>query len=170
MKSTQAPKARNRFLFSVYSVLPCLVLFLYASFLLAADKPNVDDVTNKLSCYCGGCPHLPVNICGCPEAGKIKADVAHKLEAGMTEKQIIDGYVAQYGQTILSMPPSHGFNLTAWVIPFLGFAIGGVVLVTFLKRQRNAGPTEDSTPEENQSSAEDEYYRQKLLKELESEK
>lgn len=148
-----------------------IFVILYASFLVAGDKPTVEQVTNKLSCYCGGCPHLPVNACGCPTADKIKADVGKKLDSGMTEQQIIDGYVAQYGQTVLSMPPKSGFNLTAWLIPFFGFALGGTVLIVFLKRQKT---DKDDNNRQNQQSPgsdpADEYYREQLRKEMEKHK
>jgi len=149
-----------------------IFIILYTSFLVAGDRPSVEQVTNKLSCYCGGCPHLPVNACGCPEADKIKKDVGKKLASGMTEQQIIDGYVAQYGQTVLSMPPKSGFNLTAWLIPFLGFALGGTVLIVFLKRQKTDGSGDDDQPKPPSPDLDpsDEYYREQLRKEMEKQK
>jgi cytochrome c-type biogenesis protein CcmH len=141
-------------------------MVLFCCFALAGGKPRMEDVASKLSCYCGGCPHLVVTDCGCSTADKIKADVAKRLAAGETEDQIIQSYVAQYGQTVLAAPPKSGFNLTAWLIPFLAFGIGGTVLVSYLIKQRRLP---HNAPEEQQPPASDEKdsrYRKLLEKEL----
>lgn len=92
----------------------------------------------------------------------------------MTEDQIIQEYVAKYGQTVLSAPPSSGFNLTAWVLPFLAFAAGGTVLFFFLKQQSSGrlAPIPDETEEKDESSLSPEEikYREALKKELEARK
>lgn len=138
-----------------------------------AASVTVDDIAQKLSCYCGTCPHLVVSDCGCSTADQIKADVKKMIQAGMTEDQILNAYVAQHGQTVLAAPPARGFNLTAWLIPFAGFLVGATALAVYLKRQRkddddpqNAnGKMSRKTPEEY-----DEYYREQLKKELEQRK
>lgn len=95
------------------------------------------------------------------------------IQAGMTEDQILNAYVAQHGQTVLAAPPARGFNLTAWLIPFAGFLVGATALAVYLKRQRKDdddpqnpnGKMSRKTPEEY-----DEYYREQLKKELEQRK
>ena len=128
----------------------------------------MEDVAGRLSCFCGTCPHLVVTACGCSTADKIKADIQQKIDAGMSEDQIVASYVAQYGQTVLSAPPKSGFNLTAWILPFLAFAVGGVFLLSFLKRQRIAEPL---VPTELPSSDPiQDKYRKQLAKELDARK
>ena len=145
-----------------------IVISLAQSAFAGESKPRMEDVAGKLSCYCGTCPHLVVTACGCPVADQIKADVQKKIDAGMSEKEILAAYVAQYGQTVLSAPPKSGFNLTAWALPFLAFAIGGVFLFSFLRRQRSQ---ETSNPEEQPSSQTGmDEYRKRLAKELEERK
>lgn len=130
-------------------------------------KPTLEGVASKLSCWCGTCPHLVVTQCGCSTADQIKAEVQKKIDAGMTETQIIDSFIAEHGQTVLATPPKSGFNLTAWLLPFLGFVIGGTVLFAFLRNQQKARPkTDPQTPPP--AGGEEERYRERLLKELES--
>ena len=137
-------------------------IFFFPVFALAG-KLRMQDVAGKLSCYCGGCPHLVVTGCTCPTADKIKADVQKKIDSGMSEKQILAAYVAQYGQTILSAPPKSGFNMTAWALPFLAFIGGGVFLISFLKKQRKR---EWGTAEIAQPDPEQDEYRKQLEREL----
>ena len=87
----------------------------------------------------------------------------------MTEQQIINSFVAEHGQTVLSAPPKSGFNLSVWMIPFLAFVVGGLVLFAFLKNQQR--PPDDQPPAgpskmPDQSDA-DEEYRQRLKDEME---
>ena len=135
----------------------------------AATRPRLEDVAGKLSCYCGTCPHLLVTKCGCSTADQIKTDVQKMIDEGKTEKEILDFYVAQYGETVLSAPPKKGFGLAAWALPFLAFAAGGFFLFTFLKQQQKASPPPRAgeIPEAAAvSSEEDARYRKMLKQEL----
>jgi cytochrome c-type biogenesis protein CcmH len=142
---------------------------------LAADPPTVDQVAGRLSCYCGTCPHLVVSQCGCSTADQIKADIKKMIAQGMTEDQIVQSYVAQYGDTVLAAPPGSGFNLAAWAAPFLAFVVGGFVLFTYLKKQqkppdqgKSRGKPEQA-PNSGEPPAED-HYRKVLAEELEKRK
>lgn len=149
------------------ALVTALLLLCFAQ-LTFAEKPKMKDVAGKLSCYCGTCPHLVVTDCGCSTAEQIKQDIQKMIDQGMTEEQIIQSYVAQYGQTVLSAPPKSGFNLTAWVLPFLAFAVGGALLFTFLKRQQKE-KQEEAIPDSSNEKADpkEARYRELLEKELE---
>jgi cytochrome c-type biogenesis protein CcmH len=147
-----------------------LILLIYT--VAGAATATLDGVANKLSCFCGTCPHLAVSQCTCSKADEIKAEIKQKIAQGMTEQQIINSFVAEYGQTVLSAPPKSGFNLSVWMIPFLAFVVGGIVLFAFLKNQQR--PPEDQPPTgpskmPDQGDA-DEEYRQRLKDELEQSK
>ena len=142
-----------------------LGLLLCCSYALADAKSQMNAIASKLACFCNTCPHLAVSDCTCSLADKIRDDIAKRLSSGQTEDQIIKSYVAQYGQTVLSAPPKSGFNLTAWIIPFLAFGIGGAVLVTFLRKQRHS-KSESSEKSDSTTDQADSYYREMLEKEL----
>jgi cytochrome c-type biogenesis protein CcmH len=156
---------------SFYStILVVLLVFCYS--IAGAATATLDGVANKLSCFCGTCPHLAVSICTCSKADEIKAEIKQKIAQGMTEQQIVNSFVAEYGEVALSTPPKRGFNLTAWMIPFVAFIVGGIVLFTFLKRQQR--PPDDQPPtgpsKKSDQSDEDDEYRQRLNEELEQRK
>jgi len=147
-----------------------VVLILLGYTFANAATATLDGVANKLSCFCGTCPHLSVSVCTCSKADEIKAEINQKIAKGMTEQQIINSFVAEYGNTVLSAPPKSGFNLSVWMIPFVAFLVGGIVLFTFLKRQQK--PPENpppSSPGGDQTDADDEY-RQRVNDELEQRK
>ncbi len=144
-----------------------MMLFVYSTF--AKGKPVMQDVAGKLSCYCGTCPHLVVTECGCSTAGQIKADIQKMIDEGQTEDQIIQSYVAKHGQTVLAAPPKSGFNLTAWVLPFLAFAIGGFLVIAFLKKERKAYSL-SSEPAPREMGEKELHYRDLLKQELEERK
>jgi len=129
----------------------------------------MEDIASNLACYCGNCPHLVVSKCGCSVADQIQADIQKMIDSGQSEEQIIQSYVAKHGQTVLAAPTKSGFNLTAWAIPFFAFFLGGALLFTYLKKQRNlpASPVENTKkPADDQES----HYRDLLKKELEERK
>ena len=146
-----------------------LLLLLLTNFVFAIAKPRMEDVAGKLSCFCGTCPHLVVTQCGCPTADKIKAEVQKKIDAGMSESQIVNSFIAEYGATVLSAPPKSGFDLTAWLLPFFGFFVGAGVLFVFLKRQRK-DPPERKNHSADPGAEDDRKYRQQLEEELEERK
>jgi cytochrome c-type biogenesis protein CcmH len=147
-----------------------IVFFILLSNTVWADgKPRMEDVASKLACYCGTCPHLVVTACGCSVADQIQADIQKMIDSGQSSDQIIQSYVAKYGQTVLAAPTKSGFNLTAWAIPFFAFFLGGTLLFVYLKKQRNLPITHDekiTKLEDDQES----HYRTLLRKELEERK
>jgi cytochrome c-type biogenesis protein CcmH len=63
---------------------------------------------------------------------QMRALIREKLEAGESREQILDYFVARYGERILATPPRRGFALGVWLAPvvalLVGLAIVGVVL------------------------------------------
>ncbi len=43
---------------------------------------------------------------------------------GEADDLIVQDFVQEYGEKVLSAPPAHGFNAIAWYIPGVAFAIG----------------------------------------------
>jgi cytochrome c-type biogenesis protein CcmH len=79
----------------------------------------------------------------------IRTSVRQALADGRTRQQILDGYVAQYGDRILAEPPARGFNLLLYVGPWL-FLAGSVGLVVLVIRKLRVAP---GTPETRERTA-----------------
>jgi cytochrome c-type biogenesis protein CcmH len=86
-------------------------------------------------CTCG-CAQLlgECNHVGCPESGRERQELSDAIAAGKTDQQILDGFAAKYGATMLAAPTMQGFNLVAWIAPFAVLAAG--FLGTFLLVRR----------------------------------
>lgn len=104
---------------------------------LAADRERVKEVAGNFICICGcnqlltGCNHL-----NCPNRGPMLDEVAQLIDQGKSEEEIIAAFSEKYGLTVLSSPPTSGFNLTAWVTPFAALAIGAMAVAFFARRFR----------------------------------
>lgn len=115
-------------------------------------EPNVDarfsDLGHKLMCKCG-CNQilLECNHVGCSYSTKMR----EQLMAGLTGKpggpgdlssggisandqMILDGFVQEYGATVLAAPTTSGFNIVAWIMPFFAL-VAGIGLVTVIVRK-----------------------------------
>jgi cytochrome c-type biogenesis protein CcmH len=63
-----------------------------------------------------------------PIANRIRQFISARIAAGDTASEIKAKLVAQFGPAILAEPSKHGFNLLAWVLPFVAIGVGAGVL------------------------------------------
>lgn len=102
---------------------------------------TVDDVSQGLTCQCG-CG-LTVANCNHPECSfsvPLRGEISRMLDKGMDRPAIIAIYRKKFGEKILSAPTTEGFNLLAWVMPFLALFVGGGFIVLMLGRWRHETP------------------------------
>jgi cytochrome c-type biogenesis protein CcmH len=90
--------------------------------------------------------------------------IGQKLDQGQSEQQIIQFFVAEYGEQVLSAPSKSGFNLAAWITPFVVILVGGVVVYIALTKWARRGRY---SPVSTVAEAGDEDYKRQLDKELE---
>src|SRR5262245_23444867 len=70
---------------------------------------------------------------GCPSANPMREELKQLIADGKTDKEIRTAYVEKYGATILSAPTTSGFDLTAWIMPFVALA-AGLLVVAYIVR------------------------------------
>jgi cytochrome c-type biogenesis protein CcmH/NrfF len=91
-----------------------------------------DHLNHQMMCSCG-CGQVlgECNHVGCPDSPVQLAELRTAINAGMTDQQILDSFVAKYGATVLAAPTKTGFNLVAWIAPFAVFlaALLGTILL-----------------------------------------
>jgi cytochrome c-type biogenesis protein CcmH len=63
-----------------------------------------------------------------PIADRIRQFISARIAAGDTKSEIKQALVSQFGPAILAEPSKHGFNLLAWVLPFVGIGLGALTL------------------------------------------
>jgi len=98
--------------------------------------PNVRRVGEKLACLCGGCKNS-VGSCpmlGCHYATPRREAIARMLAEGKSDSQIVDATVKEQGIQALVTPPAEGFNILAWVMPFVAIGLGLLAITYFIRR------------------------------------
>ena len=88
------------------------------------------------------------------------------LESGLTVEQIIKSQVDEYGETVLSAPTKFGFNLTAWVMPFVALIAGGVGVKKIINSWVGEKQTADTRDKDEIESATPGKYSKRLQDEL----
>jgi cytochrome c-type biogenesis protein CcmH len=120
--------------------LAVLLVVLLGGGALAAGAPTFQEVEESLTCQCGcgltvhSCNHLQ-----CPSALPLRQEIREQLGKGLDKQEVLAYFEQKYGEKILSSPTTEGFNLTAWVMPFVILAAGGGFVVLTLLRWRRAG-------------------------------
>lgn len=101
------------------------------------------EVEESLTCQCGcgltvhSCNHLQ-----CGSALPLRQEIREQMAQGLDKPQILAHFESKYGEKILSSPTTRGFNLTAWLMPFIILAAGsGLVVLTLLRWRRSSART-----------------------------
>jgi cytochrome c-type biogenesis protein CcmH len=79
-------------------------------------------------------------------AADMRSVIRTRLAAGESDQQILDEFVASYGDGILTEPPKHGISLGVWVGPVIGVVFGALIVAVLLKTWRRS-PAEGSGSE-----------------------
>lgn len=94
----------------------------------AEPRTTVQEVNNAI--MSPACPGKLLAACPSAEGAQLRELVRRKVEAGETLEQIVQYFVDVYGPEVLPVPPPKGFNLAAWLMPFMALFAGlGVVVV-----------------------------------------
>jgi cytochrome c-type biogenesis protein CcmH len=79
---------------------------------------------------------IPLQVAESPQADDERAFIQELIDQGLTEAQIKRSLVAQYGQTVLALPSTHGFDLAAYLVPILAVVALLTVLAVLLPSWR----------------------------------
>jgi cytochrome c-type biogenesis protein CcmH len=109
------------------------------------------------------CWTQPVSDHYSAEADQIRTGIRAMLSAGKTRQQILDAYVAQYGERILAEPPARGFKASLYVLPWIFLVLGGAVVFVAIRRLQSARPAEAAS---EASPPMDDPYAERLDEEL----
>ena len=71
---------------------------------------------------------------------RIKESIRRQIAMGRTEREILDSFVARYGEAILAEPRARGFNRLAYLTPFGAVGLGLVAITGWvIARRRTVG-------------------------------
>ncbi len=97
---------------------------------------DVNRVAQKL--YCPVCPNTPLDVCETQACKDWRAQIKDELSQGWTEQQIIDYFVAQYGERVLAEPQRSGFTSLVWLLPVLSALLGIWIVYEILRGWRKS--------------------------------
>lgn len=138
---------------------------------LAAAPPSFQHLEESLTCQCGcgltvhSCNHLQ-----CPSAIPLRQEIREQMALGKDSAAILSHFADKYGEKILSSPTTSGFNLTAWVTPFVVVGLGLLfVSVTLLRWRRRTvdDPAAASAASPSSPGAANSEHQRTLERELE---
>jgi cytochrome c-type biogenesis protein CcmH len=125
--------ARPERLTSAWSAAAVLAVFLLA---VAARGQSLDDRVYAVSrqLMCPVCAGQTVAESDAAVAREMRAIIRQKLAAGETPDEILQYFVAQFGDGVLAEPPRHGLSVILYLGPLLALAGGLVIAAVFIRR------------------------------------
>lgn len=105
------------------------------------NDPEIQAIEQRLACNCG-CT-LDVFTCrttdfSCTYSPALHREVLALRSSGKGAEQILDAFVAKYGEKALMAPKPRGFNLAGYFLPGTIIAAAGAGLVLFIGRRKSA--------------------------------
>lgn len=135
-----------------------------------ADKDALyESLISDMACLCGcgttlkTCPHE-----ACDKAIPARKEIRQMVDSGTPRQEILNRMVSSHGEAILAAPTFKGFNLMAWVMPFVAIlAVGGLVAVILKRWSGNRAPVSTpASPKKTAESVEGDPYLKKMRDEL----
>lgn len=119
----------------------------------ASSSSTLNELEGEVMCpVCG----TLLGLAESPQAQRQKAFIVRLIAAGKTKEQIKDALVAEYGDEVLALPPRSGFDLSAYLVPVIGFAIAAVALaIGVLRWRRQSEPADGRAAAADGPSGED---------------
>ena len=109
-----------------------IAIFFFLAFisLNAEDEALIEDLERNLMAPC--CWSNTVSAHGNSE---MESSIREMVSQGLTRQQILDNFVATYGEKILAKPKAEGFNLTVWIMPAAVFVLALLIMVLYFKNR-----------------------------------
>jgi cytochrome c-type biogenesis protein CcmH/NrfF len=99
-------------------------------------RASLPDIEREVMCpVCG----VPLNLADSPQADRERAFIRALIARGRTSGQIKQELVAQFGRSVLALPPSRGFDLAVYLVPIGAGALLLALVALLLARWRRRG-------------------------------
>ena len=104
---------------------------------LATDDPSVQDRVESLAgrLKCPVCASETIADSPSDLARDLKDLIAEQVASGWTDREVIDFFIATYGEEVLLDPPASGRTALLWIAP-LAVLAAGLALILARRRRR----------------------------------
>ena len=128
-------KPRLKFLF-LYLLLAGVVLPQASSVKLVT--PEIRRVGDHLACKCGVCNNTVATcqMLECHYSSPAREKIGKMQAEGAKDDAIIASFVQEGGVAALAAPPTTGFNLLGYILPFILLTLGTIGITYWLNRLR----------------------------------
>jgi cytochrome c-type biogenesis protein CcmH len=105
------------------------------------NNAEIQAIEQRLACNCG-CT-LDVFTCrttdfSCTYSPRLHREVLALRAQGKSAQQILDAFVAKYGEKALMAPKAQGFNWLGYLVPGTAIVLAGGVLLAVIGRRKTA--------------------------------
>ncbi|MEA2010718.1 MAG: cytochrome c-type biogenesis protein CcmH [Actinomycetota bacterium] len=69
-------------------------------------------------------------------AKDLRALIDEQIAAGRTDEEIVDMFVANYGEQVLLDPPSTGWGVVLWAVPLAVVTVGAVAVLGLRRKDK----------------------------------
>ncbi|MDT3701369.1 MAG: cytochrome c-type biogenesis protein CcmH [Thermincola sp.] len=157
-------KLLNVLLAAVFSL-----LILFASspvWAVPVDMKLQKEIEDSLVCQ-DGCGMI-VSACENQTAEYMRKIIVERLAQGQSKAEIMGYFESIYGVKVLAAPPAKGFNVTAWVTPFIAIVAGGLLVYFAVDKWVMYAKLQKLESEDNDLAQTVDYseYEEKLDEEL----
>ena len=125
-------------------------------------RASLPDIEDEVMCtVCGTTLQLSTS----PQATRERTFINGLIADGLDKEQIKDELVAEYGADVLAVPSTSGFDLTAWLIPIVGFLVAAFGIALAARRwrgERTASPAPTGSAAADIDPGDDERLRADL--------
>ena len=147
----------------------CLVAVLVFTAAVDAQDGSVTDndvirVAERM--YCPVCENIPLDDCETSACVEWKAEIRAQLARGRSDQEVIDSFVARFGDNVVGVPQDPVLRALTLLMPLLATALAiGAGVFTFRRFgvQPKLSAVKAPTPDDEIS---DEAYRQRLEDDL----
>ncbi len=140
-------------------------------------KPVTDDHVNQVASrlFCPVCENIPLDTCGTAACAQWRDEIRLQLESGKTDQQVIDDFIARYGDRVVGTPQDPTLRALSLVTPWLIslMALGAVAFIFLrwraeLVAQSRKARVKSTGPAALQSASptNDNEYRSRLERDL----
>ncbi len=107
----------------------------------AGHSITTSEIEAELMCTCG-CT-MVLNTCVCGTSDEMRNTISCMIADLKNKKEIMGWYVANHSETVLAAPTRRGFNLIAYIGPWVGLLFGAGIAVVFVRRWTSSDEFED---------------------------
>ncbi len=113
----------------------------------AENNAEIQAIEQRLACNCG-CT-LDVFTCrttdfSCTYSPRLHREVLALRAQGKNAQQILDAFVAKYGEKALMAPKAQGFNWLGYLVPGTAIVLAGGVLLAVIGRRKASTTAADA--------------------------